>query len=146
MARKLNVFFDVDHTLVMWDGRLRNHAAEVFQRIVEAGHTIYVWSGVGIRHYDMKKHGLDSYVTGYFVKPLERYKERLPDYKVTVMPDFVIDDYPQVVAAFRGYHISDIAKPDDRELLEVLRLVEEMAAEELEEAVSVETESEDAAL
>ena len=30
--RKLNVFFDVDYTLVMWDGKLRNHAEEVFKR------------------------------------------------------------------------------------------------------------------
>jgi FMN phosphatase YigB (HAD superfamily) len=126
--RQLNVFFDVDHTLVMWDGRLRPHAHEVFQAIREAGHTIYVWSGVGIRHYDMKKHGLDEYVERYFVKPLHDYRERLPLYKVDVMPDFVIDDYPQVVEAFEaGYHISDILKPDDRELLEVLRLIEETA-------------------
>ena len=70
-------------------------------------------------------------MTGYFVKPLERYKERLPDYKVTVMPDFVIDDYPGPPAEFGGYHISDILKPDDRELLEVLRLIE-LAANEPE--------------
>lgn len=134
MTRKLNVFFDVDHTLVMWDGRLRPHAEEVFQAITEAGHTIYVWSGVGIRHYDMKKHGLDSYVTGYFVKPLHDYRERLPLYKVNIMPDFVIDDYPQVIEAFRGYHISDILKKDDAELLEVWRLIQLMADEEEAEA------------
>lgn len=129
--RALNVFFDVDHTLVMWNGQLRPHAHEVFKAITDAGHTIYVWSGVGIRHYDMKKHGLDIYVTRYFVKPLHDYRERLPAYKVDVMPDFVIDDYPQVVEAFGGYHISDILKqPEDRELLEVLRLVEEMANSE----------------
>ena len=128
--RQLNVFFDVDHTLVMWNGQLRPHALEVFQRIKEQGHTIYVWSGVGIRRYDMIKHGLHEYVTGYYVKPLERYKERLPDYKVDVMPDFVIDDYPQVIAAFdAGYHISDILKKDDAELLEVLRLIELCAAD-----------------
>jgi FMN phosphatase YigB (HAD superfamily) len=126
--RKLNVFFDVDHTLVMWNGQLRPHAHEVFQAITDAGHTIYVWSGVGIRHYDMKKHGLDGFVTKYYVKPLHDYRERLPLYKVDVMPDFVIDDYPQVVEAFGGYHISDILQPDDRELLEVLRLIE-VAAE-----------------
>ncbi len=131
--RKLNVFFDVDHTLVMWDGRLRQHAPEVFARLHELGHTIYVWSGVGIRRYDMRKHNLDQYVTGYYVKPLERYKERLPDYKVDVMPDFVIDDYPQVIASFGvGYHISDIAAKDDRELLEVLRLIELEAARDVD--------------
>ena len=129
VMRSLNVFFDVDHTLIMWDGRLRNHAREVFEAIREQGHTIYVWSGVGIRRYDMRRHGLDEFVAGYFVKPLERYKERLPDYKVTVMPDFVIDDYPGPIADFGGYHIYDVAKPDDRELLEVLRLIELAALE-----------------
>ncbi len=131
--RKLNVFFDVDHTLVMWDGKLRNHARHVFEQIREQGHTIYVWSGVGIRQWDMKKHSLDDLVEGYFVKPLWDYKKRLPDFKVTVMPDFVIDDYPGVVADFGGYHISDIAAPDDRELLEVLRLIEIAAEQEIDE-------------
>ena len=51
MARKLNVFFDVDHTLVMWDGRLRNHAAEVFQ--------------AGSREFDPVKVGLAP-VTGFW--------------------------------------------------------------------------------
>ncbi len=126
--RKLNVFFDVDYTLVMWDGSLRNHARHVFESIREAGHTIYVWSGVGIRRWDMKRHDLDHMVEGYFVKPLWDYKQRLPDFNVTVMPDFVIDDHKGVVDDFGGYHISDIAAADDRELLEVLRLIELAAA------------------
>ena len=45
--RRLNVFFDVDYTLIMADGRLRNHTEEVFVRLKEAGHGLYVWSGVG---------------------------------------------------------------------------------------------------
>ena len=126
--RKLNVFFDVDYTLVMWDGSLRNHARHVFEQIREAGHTIYVWSGVGIRRWDMKRHDLDHMVEGYFVKPLWDYKLRLPDFNVTVMPDFVIDDHKGVVDDFGGYHISDTATPDARELLEVLRLIEAHAA------------------
>ncbi len=135
-VRSLNVFFDVDHTLIMWDGRLRNHAREVFAAIREQGHTIYVWSGVGIRRYDMRRHGLDEFVAAYFVKPLERYRERLPDYNVHVMPDFVIDDYPGPVEDFGGYQISDFAPPDDRELLEVLRLIELAAHEPESDAAS----------
>ena len=131
--RTLNVFFDVDFTLIDGDGRLRNHAHEVMEALYADGHTIYVWSGVGIRQWDMKKHSLDDLVEGYFVKPLWDYKKRLPDFKVTVMPDFVIDDYPGVVADFGGYHISDIAAPDDRELLEVLRLIEIAAEQEIDE-------------
>ena len=75
--RRLNVFFDVDYTLIMADGQLRNHTEEVFIRLTEAGHSIYIWSGVGIRRFDMRLHGLDGYVADYFVKPLFRHRERL---------------------------------------------------------------------
>ena len=76
-GRSLNVFFDVDNTLIMWNGKLRNHTEHVFQQLKDAGHTIYVWSGVGIRRWDMKRHNLDQYVTDYFIKPLERHHEKL---------------------------------------------------------------------
>ena len=126
--RQLNVFFDVDYTLIMADGRLRNHTEDVFQRLKDAGHSIYIWSGVGIRRFDMRLHGLDGYVDDYFVKPLYRYRERLDEMDVTVFPDYVIDDHSQVVRAFdAGYHISDIARRDDRELLDVLEEIEALA-------------------
>ena len=128
-GRRLNVFFDVDYTLIMADGRLRNHAEDVFARLKDAGHAIYVWSGVGIRRFDMRLHGLDGYVDDYFVKPLYRYRERLEEMDVTVTPDYVIDDHPQVVSAFAaGYHIPDVARRDDRELLNALAEIEELAA------------------
>ncbi len=62
-GKPLNVFFDVDNTLIMWNGRLRNHAHDVFAALKDAGHTIYIWSGVGIRRWDMKRHNLDEFVT-----------------------------------------------------------------------------------
>ena len=128
--RSLNVFFDVDYTLIMADGRLRNHTEEVFHRLKEAGHSIYIWSGVGIRRFDMRLHGLDGYVDDYFVKPLYRYRERLGEMDVTVTPDYVVDDHSQVVDAFgAGYHIPDIARRDDRELLNVLEEIEALAAD-----------------
>lgn len=127
--RKLNVFFDVDYTLVMWDGRLRNHARDVFVRLTEAGHSIYIWSGVGIRRWDMRRHGLDEFVTDYYVKPLWAYRERLKEFNVPVVPDFVIDDHKSVVDDFVGYHIPDTAEKDDRELLEVLERIEALARE-----------------
>ena len=46
-----------------------------------------------------------------------------------MVPDFVIDDHRQVVDAFGGYHISDMAKEDDRELLDVLEQITALAAE-----------------
>ena len=125
--RSLNVFFDVDNTLIMWNGRLRNHTREVFERLRETGHTIYIWSGVGIRRWDMRRHDLDEFVEDYFIKPLDNHHERLPALGVPFAPDFVIDDHKTVVDAFGGYHISDMVTEDDRELLDVLAAIEEMA-------------------
>jgi hypothetical protein len=125
--RPLNVFFDVDNTLIMWNGKLRNHAHDVFRTLKEAGHTIYVWSGVGIRRWDMKRHNLDEFVTDYFIKPLERHHEKLEALGVPLVPDFVIDDHKTVVDAFGGYHIPDEAGPNDEELLKVLARINEMA-------------------
>ncbi|MSQ31375.1 MAG: hypothetical protein EXR64_05035, partial [Dehalococcoidia bacterium] len=125
--RPLNVFFDVDNTLIMWNGRLRQHTREVFTELKEHGHTIYIWSGVGIRRWDMKRHELDEFVTDYFIKPLDRHHEKLEALGVPMVPDFVIDDHLSVVTAFGGYHIKDEAAADDRELLEVLARIHQMA-------------------
>jgi hypothetical protein len=126
-VRKLNIFFDVDNTLILWNGKLRNHTREVFVSLRDAGHTIYVWSGVGIRRWDMRRHELDEFVEDYFIKPLDDHHARLEPLGVKVKPDFVIDDHKTVVDAFGGYHIPDVAKPDDAEMLEVLRQIMAMA-------------------
>lgn len=125
--RQLNIFFDVDNTLIMWNGRLRNHTRHVFERLREAGHTIYIWSGVGIRRWDMKRHELDEFVEDYFIKPLEDHHARLEALGVPLVPDYVIDDHKTVVDAFGGFHISDMPKQDDRELLDVLEEINELA-------------------
>jgi hypothetical protein len=125
--RRLNIFFDVDNTLIMWNGRLRNHTRHVFEQLREAGHTIYIWSGVGIRRWDMKRHELDEFVEDYFIKPLEDHHARLEPLGVPLVPDYVIDDHKTVVDAFGGFHISDMPKQDDRELLDVLEEINEIA-------------------
>jgi len=132
-VRKLNVFFDVDNTLILWNGKLRNHTREVFERLRDAGHDIYIWSGVGIRRWDMRRHELDGFVKDYFIKPLDNHHERLGPLGVTVLPDFVIDDHKTVVDAFGGYHISDVAPPDDAEMLDVLAAIEALAASSADE-------------
>ena len=125
--QKLNVFFDVDNTLLMWDGSLRNHTRDVFERILAAEHTIYIWSGVGIRRWEMEMNKLDHFVTDYFIKPLYDHRARLPKLGVTVEPDFVIDDHRSVVEVFGGYYIPDVAGPDDEELLRVAEAIEARA-------------------
>jgi hypothetical protein len=126
-GRRLNVFFDVDNTLIMWNGKLRNHTRAVFTALRESGHTIYIWSGVGIRRWDMRRHELDEFVEDYFIKPLEQHHEKLEALGVPFTPDYVIDDHKTVVDAFGGYHIPDIAGPDDDELLKVLAEINELA-------------------
>lgn len=131
--RQLNVFFDVDNTLIMWNGKLRNHTRDVFTALKQAGHEIYIWSGVGIRQWDMKRHDLDEFVTDYYIKPLEKHHEKLEALGVPMVPDFVIDDHKSVVDAFGGYHISDEAGPDDRELLDVLDMINNFALDRRDE-------------
>jgi FMN phosphatase YigB (HAD superfamily) len=125
MKFPMNIFFDVDNTLIMWDGKLRNHSEEVFQKILEDGHTIYIWSGIGIRKKEIEKVELDKYVTNYFIKPLYDHRARLPKLGVNIEIDYVIDDHESVVQVFGGYHIPDIAKEDDDELIKVLNDIRE---------------------
>lgn len=124
----MNVFFDVDFTLVMGDATLRPHAREAFERLVAAGHRVYVWSGVGIRRWDMRRHGLHDLVTDYFVKPLSDHRRRLAEFEVYVVPDFVVDDHASVVTAFGGYHIAGTTSEEDRSLLEVVEAVRAAAS------------------
>ena len=56
--RALNVFFDVDGTLITWDNKMGPFVREVFQQIKDDGHDIYIWSGVGIRREVVDRHDL----------------------------------------------------------------------------------------
>jgi|TARA_B110000438_G_C15582746_1_gene550331 FMN phosphatase YigB (HAD superfamily) len=116
----MNIFFDVDNTLIMWDGKLRNNAEDVFKKIIADGHTIYIWSGIGIRKKEIENVNLDKYVKDYFIKPLYDHRARLPKLGVNVDIDYVIDDHESVVQVFGGYHIPDVATEDDQELIKVL--------------------------
>ena len=98
----MNIFFDVDYTILGLDDSLRPGTRETFQRLIEDGHRIYIWSGVGLRWEVVRRHDLEEFVSGVFEKPIHHYEERLSELGVPMMPDFVIDDYPEVVAAFGG--------------------------------------------
>ncbi|MBI4339157.1 MAG: HAD family hydrolase [Chloroflexi bacterium] len=98
----LNIFFDMDYTLLGMDGGLRPGAREIMQRLKADGHTLYVWSGTGIRWTEVRQHKLDPYVTDCFVKPLNSFVEARERLDLPVRPDLVIDDYPEVPAALGG--------------------------------------------
>jgi len=68
---------------------------------------VYVWSGEGERWPVVRTHRLEHLVSGVYGKPLHDYRERLEMFKVPVVPDFVIDDYPGIVRCFGGMHVPE---------------------------------------
>lgn len=98
----MNIFFDVDYTILGVDNSLRTGTRETFKRLVEDGHHVYVWSGSGLRWEVVRDNKLEEYVSGVYNKPTFHYLERLSELEVDVLPDFVIDDYPEIVGAFGG--------------------------------------------
>jgi hypothetical protein len=98
----VNIFFDVDHTIVDGDNRLRWGVRELFDGLRERGHSIYLWSGIGPRWEIVHAHGLEALVAGCFDKPLYHYETMLAPLGIPVRPDFVIDDHPHLVHAFGG--------------------------------------------
>jgi hypothetical protein len=112
----MHIFFDVDYTILGRDSTLRPGTHEVFTRLREDGHHVYVWSGEGVRWGVVRNHGLEHLVHGVYGKPLQDYENRLEEFGVPVVPDFVIDDYPGIVRAFGGVCITDyLGKFDGRE-------------------------------
>ena len=45
-----------------------------------------------------------EWVSGLYGKPLFRYKERLAEF-TPIVPDFIVDDYPEIVSALGGVQI-----------------------------------------
>jgi hypothetical protein len=105
----VNIFFDVDETILGYDGSLRPLVADVFGRLVGEGHLVYVWSGVRtgdtIRSQVVERYGLTAFVTDCFPKPLFDYAEQWRKTGISAQPDFCVDDYPDIVDAFGGYMV-----------------------------------------
>jgi len=115
----MNIFFDVDETILGYDGSLRPLVQEVFGRLVEEGHRIFVWSGVrtgdAVREGVVEPHGLAPYVTDCFKKPLFDFLDQWRKTGIEVQPDFCVDDYPEIVDAFGGLLVFPYryARPDE---------------------------------
>src|SRR3989338_11424836 len=80
----LNLFFDVDFTLISIDGSLRPGVHETFRRLIADGHRIFIWSGVGMRTDEIRKLQLEDLVSGIYVKPLEDFEAGLLTFGVDV--------------------------------------------------------------
>lgn len=111
----MNIFFDVDYTLITWDVKLRPGVHEVFSRLRDDGHTLYLWSGMGPRWEVVKRFELHEHVTDCFSKPLYDHHQRMAELGITVFPDYVIDDHAEIVNAFRGTVIEPPKMPLDRD-------------------------------
>ena len=131
----MNVFFDIDYTIIGIDGSLRPGTAEVFEQLVDDGHHVYVWSGVGVRWPEVRAAGLEPFVRGVFQKPLFDFDAGLERYGVPVVPDFVIDDYPGIVHHFGGVCIKPYVtrSSPDEELYAIRELLVTYEAELLAE-------------
>ena len=121
----MNIFFDVDYTILAMDGSLRPGTAEVMQQLAAGGHSVFVWSGVGVRGEEVRRHGLQGYVSGVFQKPLQNFESGLATLGIPVRPDFVVDDYPEIVSAFGGvvvrpYYFPVVGDDEIRRVYEVV--------------------------
>ena len=128
----MNIFFDVDYTLITWDVKLRPGVLEVFEKLRADGHIIYLWSGVGPRWEIVKRFELHDHVTDCFWKPLYDHHARMVELGVTVSPDYVIDDHQEIIDAFVGTTIKEPAMPlhTDRELWRVYEDIQAFVADQ----------------
>ncbi len=110
----MNIFFDVDETILGYDGSLRPLVKETFQALVEDGHRIFVWSGVRtadeVRGEVVQRHELDPFVSGCYQKPRFDYRAQWARTGIAVEPEFCVDDYPDVVEAFGGMLIKPYSR------------------------------------
>jgi hypothetical protein len=121
----VHIFFDVDLTIISEDGSLRPLVPEVFQRLAGDGHRLYLWSGNGIRWSVAERFGLREWLSGCFYKPLYDFRRAVARQGLPVLPDFCVDDYPEVVVEFGGLQVAPYGEPnpEDREMLRVYESV-----------------------
>jgi len=109
----VNIFFDVDHTIIDNDNRLRPGVRELFERLRAGGHVIYLWSGIGARWEVVRAHRLEHLVARCFDKPLYHYEAMLAPLGIDVRPEFVVDDHPHLVHVFGGCVVAPYRSPSD---------------------------------
>lgn len=119
----INIFFDVDHTLVYANqhaNSLRPGAHAAMETLKAAGHGVYVWSAGGEDYVKktVAMHGLGHLVDGCFDK----------DPRVQPYPDFIIDDDWYLVQKYGGHLVSQYKSVDhdDRDLHNVLDVLIEL--------------------
>ncbi|MBI4232844.1 MAG: hypothetical protein HY686_00190 [Chloroflexi bacterium] len=129
----IHIFFDMDYTILAVDGTLRPGVQELFQRLKEDGHTLYIWSGMGVRKGEVQQLGLDGYVDGVFEKPIQDYQQvldrKLAKGELPALPNLVVDDYPEIVSALGGILVKPyfFKNPSDREMERIYDIIRELS-------------------
>ena len=119
------ICFDVDLTLLAAShDRLRPHTRKVLRALRAEGHDVYVWSAGG-RDYARqicRQFGIDGLVLDAFGKD-----------EVTLNPDFVVDDDPEILQRFPGFLVKPYfaAAREDSALLDALDAFRHHAADGL---------------
>ena len=126
----MKIFFDVDYTILGLDDSLRPGTMETLQKIKDDDHAIYIWSGMGERWEVVKKHNLEPLISGVYEKPTHHFHERLEELGVPFEPDFVIDDYPEIVAAFSGVWVPPyfFKRSVDQEMDRIYQIITDVVA------------------
>ena len=121
----MKIFFDVDYTILGLDNTLRPGTLDTLTKLKNDDHEIYIWSGMGQRWEVIEKHDLSALVSGVYEKPTHHFHERLEEVGVPFEPEFVIDDYPEVVAAFGGVWVPPyfFSRTVDQEMDRIYKIV-----------------------
>jgi hypothetical protein len=125
----VRIFFDVDLTILGQDGSLRPGTRELFLRLVDEGHEVYVWSGFGERWDELGRHELDEVVHGVFTKPLTGHADGHEAWGLPFAPDFVVDDHPGLPTFVGGITV--------RAYLDRRRSVDDTEMDRVYEAITV---------
>ena len=119
----------MDYTLIGLTGSLRPLVTETFEQLLDDGHTIYIWSGLGNRSSEVEKLGLSKYITGVYSKPIadfeELVKKKFREKEIEVYPDFVVDDHEESVTSLGGGLIKAFFAGDnhDREMEHMYNII-----------------------
>ena len=113
----MNVFFDVQGTLLTMEEVPRPRAREAFLMLKEKDHDLYLWSsgGAGYAAAAAELLGVADLVSGYFDKRQE------PGVPI----DFAVDDDASMIEAHGGYRVAPFdGDPWDEELLRAVEALD----------------------
>lgn len=119
----MNIFFDVDLTVVSSGCDFRPHTREVLAALKAGGHRIYFWSMGGDEYTQrmVERYHLGDMVDGCFSKTDEP----------VIVPDFCVDDERHYVDTYGGHQVGRYltGSARDRDMLLVLQRIQDMTKE-----------------